>query len=568
MAPGIGKVSDSQGSVTRSGISGGTLAVADQQPGQATGNLNRDVTTGKDTAQALTKGWTGAQALDEVGAQMQITSAAMPRLAKEIGDYAATRVLELTKQGNLEEAAKWAEGGIYRVAAHAELGAMGGGLDGALGAAAAAEAAPTVRELQKGLQAKLADAGLGDVASSVAAKLIAGGTAAAIGGVVGGGAGAATGLNADANNRQLHESESEKLAALKQGKSAAAQHRLDAAACALVHCADGVPTDDAQYATLQTLQKEGQRYFAEQVKLTATGEFVYQRLDPLRDALTTHAELLHRTGGAINLGMGSLGTAGGGVIATGGAATCPETLGLGCAAIPFGAYIAKTSNQQAQEGSQALFGQYQSSEGRRVLNSFNPQTFPGEKDPLADVGSDALKLGATVVAGKVIPKALATVESVTVKAVAANSPNPAFTFNSVENPGPLATLPGAPAANFFSGKYNATVLTDDLVLYRAGEAGTPLGQWFTREAPESIAQVRIDSAVKSQWIDPKTGILTGSSPMDTVFTIKIPKGTTVYDGPAGYQGGFSLGGPNTNQVFVETPWKIKGVQMLDAKPIK
>jgi filamentous hemagglutinin len=129
-------------------------------------------------------------------------------------------------------------------------------------------------------------------------------------------------------------------------------------------------------------------------------------------------------------------------------------------------------------------------------------------------------------------------------------------------------LPGTPAANFFSGRYNATVLTEDLVLYRAGEAGKPLGQWFTREAPESVAQVRIDSAVKSQWIDLKTGVFTGNSPLDVAYTVRIPKGTTVYDGPVGYQGGFYLGGPNTNQVFVETPWNIKGVQVLDARPFK
>ena len=55
------------------------------------------------------------------------------------------------------------------------------------------------------------------------------------------------------------------------------------------------------------------------------------------------------------------------------------------------------------------------------------------------------------------------------------------TFNAVENPGPLASFPGNPAANFFGGKFNQTVLTDDLVLYRGGEASKPLGRWFTRE---------------------------------------------------------------------------------------
>jgi filamentous hemagglutinin len=207
MAPGIGKVSGSQGSVTRSGVSGATLTVADQQAGQAVASLNRDVSTAKDTSQALTKSWNGAQALDDVGAQMQITSAAMPRLANAIGNYAGTKEAELRAQGKPEEAAKWAKGGIYRVAAHAALGAMGGGLGGAVGATAAAEAAPTLDKLQTAVRDKLADAGLGNDVANVAAKLIAGGAAGAIGGVAGGGVGAATGLNADANNRQLHTDE-------------------------------------------------------------------------------------------------------------------------------------------------------------------------------------------------------------------------------------------------------------------------------------------------------------------------------------------------------------------------
>jgi filamentous hemagglutinin len=204
MAPGIGQVKSSQGSVTRSGVSGATLTVADQHAGQAVASLNRDVSTAKDSSQALTKSWNGAQALDDVGAQMEITSAAMPRLANAIGNYAGTREAELRAQGNSEEAAKWAEGGIYRVAAHAALGAMGGGLGGAVGATAAAEAAPTLDKLQTAVRDKLADAGLGNDVANVAAKLIAGGAAGAIGGVAGGGAAAAAGLNADANNRQLH----------------------------------------------------------------------------------------------------------------------------------------------------------------------------------------------------------------------------------------------------------------------------------------------------------------------------------------------------------------------------
>lgn len=193
MTPGMGKVSESQGSVTRSAVSDATLMVGGQQPGQAMANLNREITTGKDTTQVLAKSWKGTQALDEVNAQMQITSTAMPRLAKAIGDYAGVKEKELKNQGNVAEAAKWAEGGIYRVAAHTALGALGGGLSGAVGAAAVAEAAPTVKKLETAVKNRLTDAGLDNNVSDVVAKLVAGGAAGAIGSAVGGSAGAVNG---------------------------------------------------------------------------------------------------------------------------------------------------------------------------------------------------------------------------------------------------------------------------------------------------------------------------------------------------------------------------------------
>jgi filamentous hemagglutinin len=127
-------------------------------------------------------------------------------------------------------------------------------------------------------------------------------------------------------------------------------------------------------------------------------------------------------------------------------------------------------------------------------------------------------------------------------------------------------MPGAPAANFFGGRYNAITLDEDTVLYRGGTADQPLGQWFTYDPPSSAAQVRIDSAVKAQWIDPQTGVLTGSSPIDSVFAVQIPKGTVIYEGPVGYQGGVYLGGPDTSQIFVPKPWSIPGVKVIPPPP--
>ena len=77
--------------------------------------------------------------------------------------------------------------------------------------------------------------------------------------------------------------------------------------------------------------------------------------------------------------------------------------------------------------------------------------------------------------------------------------------------------------NFFGGRYNIEVLSQDTVLYRAGDISKgPYGRYFVSEPPVSVAQVRIDLAVKPQWIDIETGVLTGESTVNTVFAIKFP----------------------------------------------
>ncbi|WP_442109133.1 DUF6861 domain-containing protein [Pseudomonas sp. NUPR-001] len=136
-------------------------------------------------------------------------------------------------------------------------------------------------------------------------------------------------------------------------------------------------------------------------------------------------------------------------------------------------------------------------------------------------------------------------------------------FDMVSNPGPLAEIRGNPAANFSGGRYRAIELYEDTVLHRGGDInGKSLGQWFTEAPPTSVAQVRIDTAVKPQWIDGLTGELTGSSPINTVYSVKIPAGSIVYEGPVGNQGGIYVGGQNIHQIFVQEPWKMPGVETL------
>lgn len=134
-----------------------------------------------------------------------------------------------------------------------------------------------------------------------------------------------------------------------------------------------------------------------------------------------------------------------------------------------------------------------------------------------------------------------------------------YQYNMIENPGPLAEMPNQPAKNFYGGRYNMEVLQEDRIMYRAGNTQNPYGRWFTSEPPASVANVRIDTAVKTHWIDPKTGAYEASSYIDNVYAIKVPKGTTIYTGPVGPQGGVYVGGYNVMQTYIDAPWTFEVV---------
>ncbi len=143
-----------------------------------------------------------------------------------------------------------------------------------------------------------------------------------------------------------------------------------------------------------------------------------------------------------------------------------------------------------------------------------------------------------------------------------------YEFNAVSNPGPLALLDNNPAANFFGGRYNIEILSADRIYYRAGSKENPLGQWFTRVPSKSKAQVRSELAVKAQWVDLKTGRLEATSTLDVIYAIKIPKGTVMYEGPVGYQGGIYQGGAEIMQTFIPTPWEIPGKEIISETPLQ
>lgn len=223
-APGWGSAEGGQASVTRSGVSQGVVAITNEQAQQAaTGQsgteavagMNRDVSSDRDTSGALTKNWDGNELMRDVQAQAKITQIALPALAKEIGTQMEQQAGDLRKQARAEtdpakkrtlqdEAAKFDEGGAYRVAAHIALGALAGGTQGALGAGTASAMAQALNDWQQELKDALQAKGMGSDGAETTAKILTGAAAILVGGAAGGSIGAATAGNADFNNRQLH----------------------------------------------------------------------------------------------------------------------------------------------------------------------------------------------------------------------------------------------------------------------------------------------------------------------------------------------------------------------------
>jgi hypothetical protein len=175
-------------------------------------SLDSTVLTGKDSSNSLNKNWDGQQLQEEVTAQAQVMQAFSQQASKAIGDYAGSQRDDLLKQAEKADlngdstqaeqlradAAKWDEGGEYRVALHTATGALTGGVGGALGAAVSSAAMPEIAQAIK-------DLGLPEEVTKGLEQV----TATALGAVVGGTAGATSGLTVEANNRQLAHTERE-----------------------------------------------------------------------------------------------------------------------------------------------------------------------------------------------------------------------------------------------------------------------------------------------------------------------------------------------------------------------
>jgi hypothetical protein len=170
---GVGSDSGYAGSTTTAGISG----IAGDTAMRST-----DAETG------IARIFEKERVQKEIEAQTKITEAFGRNASRAIGEYAQTKYNEL-KDIDPEEAAKWAEGGIYRVGLHTIAGGLTGDMSGAAGAAAS-------QSLIAGLGEQIAKLNI----PLEVKQMLATAAGAAIGAAVGGEYGAASGLNATANN--------------------------------------------------------------------------------------------------------------------------------------------------------------------------------------------------------------------------------------------------------------------------------------------------------------------------------------------------------------------------------
>lgn len=115
----------------------------------------------------------------EIDAQVTITAhfgqQAVPAAAK----FADDKAIELRRQRNEEEALKWDEGGIYRIAMYGGLGILTGGAGGAAGAVGSALIVPSIGE-------EIASLNLPEAARQGLTQLMGLSIGIAIGGVAGG----------------------------------------------------------------------------------------------------------------------------------------------------------------------------------------------------------------------------------------------------------------------------------------------------------------------------------------------------------------------------------------------
>ena len=132
-----------------------------------------------------------------------------------------------------------------------------------------------------------------------------------------------------------------------------------------------------------------------------------------------------------------------------------------------------------------------------------------------------------------------------------------YQYNAFTNPGPLAEtktgtvkeLRNASINTFYGGYYNEKIATENMIIYKIGDASFPRGQFFSLNKNLGSYHGRIDLAIKPIWTD-INGSYLGASRLNTIYKFKMPEGSIYYEGPINTQGGVYLGGSNIRQIFI------------------
>ncbi|MBQ9725689.1 MAG: hypothetical protein IJV56_10210, partial [Neisseriaceae bacterium] len=393
-----------------------------------------------------------------------------------------------------------------------------------------------------------------------------------IGGATAGSGNALIGANvardSEAFNRQLHPDETKLLNKLKQGKSAEEQYRLDAAACALTHCADGVPTSDEYYQVLKKMQEDGKKYTVEMGILKqqgvnlSNGQFNYTKTDWINDKRTSYDRAITKSKGVVNSVAGAGLTVVSGVgMATGCTAGAVASAGSSCAvAATLGTMGVAGGVTQAKTGVNQVFGTYRSGYGTSVLNSLSVPTEYNSQ--LVEDGKNIALCGAETVVlnkvGKVVNKNI--VANQIHKNVDTDSnfyniinqiPGEKIAYNDAVKAGALGSNLKGTAGTFSGGRYATIVTSEEVTLYRVwspNQSGE-FGAYWTLNKPTGILQSKIDSALLPEWGNIKVSDNVKINHQATHYTeIKVPKGTKLYVGEVGSQGGAWVGG-NSQVLF-------------------
>ncbi|EJN00284.1 hypothetical protein PMI40_03618 [Herbaspirillum sp. YR522] len=547
-SPGYSDAQGSQSSVTRSGVSGGTIVITDaaaqkaangMEVAQLLASLNRDVDSSNDASGALSKAWNGEALRQQVEAEARIVQAFGQTAAKAIGDYADTKKIELKTAADVaekngdsalaqklrDEAAGWDEGGTSRVAAHAAAGLLGGGLAGGLGAAASAQLMPA-------LAARIKEMGLPEELQGV----VTAAAAAGIGAIVGGGAGVATAVNVDLNNRQLHQSERALLSTLAKNK-------------AVAMCGS-----DADCVTRQTLfwsdmlervanglvdnveAGKNMDYLAALVKASASPDSEGARggLEAYLNAWQSAQDLL-KPYMSTPIVINGVPINGDGAVQTYFSATEPQRADkyLNAAlAPPPDALVPGKAEREADR-----INGFLAQNGSALKDYFFEENILGGMFATKALGLLGRLLGNEtdlLFAGTINSSGKGASGGLNITSDIAPTTKGLVQYGPLSNPGPL---PPSIASTFRSGTYAETVTTEPTALYRVyGGAADQLGGYWTTTAPSGPVQSIIDSALNPAWGNLAT----------LVVKIEVPAGVRLYQGQAAAQGGLVGGG---NQVL-------------------